>query len=115
MANRRYQSGREFEYRVKHDLEKRGYYCIRAAGSHSKVDLVAVKGAVCLFVQCKTDGRISAEEWDKLYAIRRAPAFLPLVARKDDRGRVEYMLIEAPRTSQRREWQPFDPGEDGVV
>lgn len=49
-----YKKGRNFEYRVKSDLEKKGYYVIRSAGSHSKFDLVAVSQEEVLLIQCKT-------------------------------------------------------------
>jgi hypothetical protein len=113
MANQHYQSGRAFEYQVKHDLERRGYYCVRAAGSHSKVDVVAVKGSICLFLQCKTDGAISLAEWDTLYSICACPSFLPIVAVKDPK--LSYRLITGRRTHHKREWTLFDPGDDGTI
>ena len=106
-----YEKGRAFEYRVKHDLEKRGYYCVRAAGSHSKVDVVAVKGDICLFCQCKTDGAITPDEWNTLYSICACPSFLPIVATKNG-THLEYKLITKPRGRGRREWESFDPGEE---
>jgi len=106
----RYETGRRFEYRVYHDLKGRGYYCARAAGSHSKIDVLAVKGKVCLLIQCKTDGAISPAEWNTLHDLCRPPHTLPIVALKDD-GKLAYRLITARRTHRKREWEPFDPGE----
>ena len=106
----RYETGRRFEYLVHHNLTKRGYYCARAAGSHSKIDVLAVKGNVCLLIQCKTDGAISPAEWNTLYDLCRPPHTLPIVALKDD-GKLAYRLITARRSHRRREWEPFDPGE----
>lgn len=48
---RRYERGRNKEYQVKGKLEKRGYFVIRSAGSHSPCDLVAVKNKHILCVQ----------------------------------------------------------------
>jgi len=43
MANRNYIRGRAHEYDVKSILEQHGYTVVRAAGSHSPFDLVAVR------------------------------------------------------------------------
>lgn len=37
-----YAKGRRYEYRLKEELEKRGYLVIRSAGSHSPFDLIAI-------------------------------------------------------------------------
>jgi len=39
----RYRTGARAEYKLKHELEKNGWHVIRAAGSHGKWDLVAVR------------------------------------------------------------------------
>ncbi len=39
----RYHIGARAEYKLKHELEKKGWHVIRAAGSHGKWDLVAVR------------------------------------------------------------------------
>jgi Holliday junction resolvase len=39
----RYHTGARAEYKLKHELEKKGWHVIRAAGSHGKWDLVAVR------------------------------------------------------------------------
>jgi Holliday junction resolvase len=36
-----YERGRNFEYRIKAYLEKKGYRVIRSAGSHTPIDLIA--------------------------------------------------------------------------
>jgi len=38
-----YHKGREREHYIKKKLEKQGYFVIRSAGSHSPIDLVAIK------------------------------------------------------------------------
>lgn len=106
-----YQHGRAFEYRIKKDLEGRGYYCVRAAGSHSKIDVAAIKGEVAAFVQCKADGNISPQEWATLYEVCKAPNFLPVVASKTTSGKIAYHLIDTPRKPRRTKWVVFDPGE----
>jgi len=67
MPNKKYLSGRRFEYAVKHRYEKMGYIVIRSAGSKSPFDLVAIKpDARCvLLIQCK-HGKMSMQAKLKL-------------------------------------------------
>jgi len=44
MTNKRYTRGRNFEYLIMDLLRKRGYFCVRSAGSKGPVDIVAIKG-----------------------------------------------------------------------
>lgn len=53
MPNKRYISGRAFEYRAKNELKKHGWTVFRMAGSKSAFDLIAVKDQEVIFVQCK--------------------------------------------------------------
>lgn len=60
-----YSRGRGFEYEAKHELEKRGFVVVRAAGSHSAFDLVAFNCDLnrVLCIQCK---RVAARRsWPK--------------------------------------------------
>ena len=68
MPNKRYESGVRFERRVMGDLAERGYYCLRSAGSHSMIDVVAI-GQEVLLVQCKTDGVLSSKDKENLLAL----------------------------------------------
>jgi Holliday junction resolvase len=43
MPNKRYIAGRNFEYKVKKELEKMGYFVTRASASKGLFDLVAIK------------------------------------------------------------------------
>jgi hypothetical protein len=43
MPNKRYIAGRNFEYKVKRELESLGWYVIRSAGSKSLFDLIGIK------------------------------------------------------------------------
>lgn len=49
-----YQRGSEFERQVKKKLEAQGYYVMRSAGSHTVVDVLAIKEDSILLIQCKT-------------------------------------------------------------
>jgi Holliday junction resolvase len=52
----RYRQGYRFELRVKADMESRGWWVIRAAGSHGPADLVCLKaGEPPLLLQCKAN------------------------------------------------------------
>ena len=42
MGNSKYVKGRALEYKLRKELEGLGFTCVRAAGSHSPWDLVAV-------------------------------------------------------------------------
>jgi len=43
-------------------LRKKGYFCIRSAGSKGPVDIVAIKGAIAYGIQCKLRGNFSKGE-----------------------------------------------------
>ena len=61
--NRNYKNGRALEYRAKKRLEERGWFVVRSAGSHSPVDLVAVKpDQRPLGVQCKLGSGFTSKE-----------------------------------------------------
>lgn len=54
MPKRRlYARGRQFEYRVRNFLRALGWVVFRSAGSHTCVDLTALKPGYVLLVQCK--------------------------------------------------------------
>ncbi|MDD5406993.1 MAG: hypothetical protein PHE73_08665 [Sulfurovaceae bacterium] len=38
-----YSRGRAYEYKVIKEMEKNGWFCIRSAGSHSPVDIIALQ------------------------------------------------------------------------
>lgn len=54
MNNKSYQRGSNFERQVQHKLEEQGYYVMRSAGSHTVVDVMAIKEDSILLIQCKT-------------------------------------------------------------
>lgn len=49
-----YRKGYVVELRAMKDLEKEGHVCIRSSGSHSPVDIVAVKSHIARFIQVKS-------------------------------------------------------------
>ena len=48
-----YQRGVRFEYEVIHYLKERDWTCIRSAGSHGPIDIVAIKEPLEYLIQCK--------------------------------------------------------------
>lgn len=75
MPNKNYIRGRQFEYRVKKDLEDKGYIVVRSAGSKSPFDLVAISLKVqypdVMLVQCKYGAKISKKERDNLHDLSK--------------------------------------------
>ena len=79
-----YAKGRRFEYEVKKQLEKEGYYVIRAAGSHTKCDLVAflakdyIELPLVRAIQCKSGNSPYKKD---LVALKKLK--LPLIVQKE--------------------------------
>ena len=82
-----YQVGKRFEDKVRNHLRIDGYEVIRAAGSKTKADLVALKPGQLLLVQCKRHGVIPAAEWDRLVEIAGWVDAVPVLAVNGPKGR----------------------------
>lgn len=84
-----YDIGREFEWMIQKDLERRGFVTIRAAGSagEAKVDVIAVApDRTHLWIQAKINGQIGSVEWNTLRMCAGWAGATPLVAMKGPRG-----------------------------
>jgi len=106
-----YATGTRFERKTRDDLRPNGYSVIRAAGSKgdSKIDLVAIKPGQLLFIQCKSDGKISPAEWDRLWEVAGWVGAIPLLAANGPRGHgVTYTRLLAPKRRGART-QPCEP------
>lgn len=87
MANN-YNRGAQFERKVGSDLTDRGYRVVRSAGSHSPADIVALcAGMQPVGVQCKTNGRLDPEEWDKFFWWCERAGAVPVLASKGPSGK----------------------------
>jgi Holliday junction resolvase len=87
-----YRRGVYFERRVRLDMESRGWWVIRAAGSHGPADLVALKlGEPPLLIQCKADARPHRKEGIGLAALAASVGAEGLLAKREGR-RVVYRL-----------------------
>lgn len=116
-----YQRGAAFELRVKHHLEVNGYEVIRSAGSHSIIDLIALKPGQLLIIQCKASEKPALLPADR----QRLTAFaawlnnenawvssephphdcLPLLACKTKTGgHIEYRHVTPADTA--KQWTP---------
>lgn len=107
-----YERGRRFEYRVRDDLRRRGWWVLRSPQSRSAVDLVALKiDRPALLVQAKMDGRLPPGEWNELWDLAETTGGVPVLVRRQGR-RLEYCrLLERKDGSRRR--QPLEVlGED---
>ena len=63
----KYQKGAKYEYKTMVEYKEKGYYCIRSAGSHGIVDIVAINPhlrIICL-IQCKS-GKIYKPEKERI-------------------------------------------------
>lgn len=97
-----YERGRAFEYRVRDKLLEMGAtYVMRAAQSKGKVDLLALWPMIpyeAIFgpwiIQCKRDGRLSAEESAELIRISMETGAVPMLAKAGKNGRgVEFVNL----------------------
>lgn len=97
----RYATGVAFEREVRAFLEAEGYWCIRAAGSHGKVDVLALKPGQMLMVQCKRNGTCPPAERTELRRIAALVDAVPLVA---SRPRVTFRELTG---NGPKDWRPW--------
>lgn len=80
MASKGYQLGYDFEVRVKKYLEADGWYVVRSSGSHSPIDLLAVKlNEQPIGIQCRRTERLSKAEDAELKKLGATYGFRPLL------------------------------------
>lgn len=80
--------GAAFENKVKNILISKGFVAVRSAGSHGIVDILAVCQEQILFIQCKTNGKISKDDRQELISLARHHGAMPIIAFKDKRTTV---------------------------
>jgi Holliday junction resolvase len=81
----RYHTGARAEYRLKHELEKKGWHVIRAAGSHGKWDLIAMR---------KRKGRLDIL---LIQVKRKRPPKNPIVSFYRNCSAIDCFVFFAPR------------------
>ena len=95
-----YRKGASFEYRIKNDLEKNGYYVMRSAGSHGIVDLIALKFGEMLLIQAKSNSLIlNYQEWNAVVKLSRDVGGTPIHALKVGRKLI-YRKLHGYRASR---------------
>ena len=89
-----YAKGRAFEYRVRNDFQALGYLVTRSPQSRSPWDLIVIGKHLLLLVQCKTNGRISAHDWNVLYNLAESVGARAMLACRVKRKLVYYELTD---------------------
>jgi len=77
-----YSRGRDFEWQVRDYLRENGYEVVRAAGSKTKLDLIAMKPRQLIFVQCKRSALPSPAERMRVAELAGMVGAVPAIARK---------------------------------
>jgi len=93
---RRYAKGANFEREVVHWFRRQGWWADRFAGSKSSLgaDVVAMRPAEIVLIQCKTDGRMSSEKRTELKSVAmKIGPFCRTALAKKEKGKIvlEYL------------------------
>lgn len=109
-AGRLYKIGRDLERRTRLRLMEADYFVVRSPASKSKVDLTAVRAGEILLIQCKRNGVIPKDEWNKLWEISIQAGGIPLVVENPWSGRTNWWRIIGPKTKRgEKPWVPYMP------
>lgn len=87
-----YKKGASFENQVKDILNEDGWFAIRSAGSHSIIDVLAIKVDEKWFIQCRTSGNLSGAERIELIALAEKHKAVPILAYKS-KGNIVFQEI----------------------
>lgn len=96
-----YVKGREFEFRVKKDLESAGYFALRATASYGPADLVAYQTGQIMLIQCKLSEFYQIKPWNDLIHISESIGAIPVFACKSKSGEIEYWVMK-PKDGSRK-------------
>ena len=100
---RLYKKGRDFEYRVKRNMEKCGYTVVRSYASRTPADLTATKDGKAVFVQCKLHDFYHVDEWNTFVDYCANAGVDPIFAtRSKDGSGIDYFLITDKKDGSRR-------------
>lgn len=87
-----YKKGYRFELEVKKQWEQRGYCVVRSSGSHTPVDLVAMKDKLVVQIQCKNiDRKITSTEKADINKWANVTGFPVVIMYKSDNVINEYV------------------------
>jgi Holliday junction resolvase len=102
-----YARGANFERTVKRDLESRGYFVIRSAGSHGVVDLMAFGPKYpTWFIQAKINGVMSPAERRGFFECAKRSEAWAVRASRPKRGAI---LYERLFTHGKEQWVEVEP------
>lgn len=108
-----YSRGRDFEYRVLKDMNKRGYLSLRSPASKSPADIYCMAKGSLIFVQCKLTGVLGVQEWNEFLDYCEAVGATPVMA-ENDCGSIKYHLITKKKDNSRRK-QPMVDYEPPII
>jgi|SRR3990167_411990 len=100
MVNKNYARGRSSEYRCIQDLENKGYYAVRSAGSHSQFDVIAIRKQLVLDMKC-----IQVKRIKKITSIKQLERMLKTL---EDSFREELDKITLPKGISKELWVYVD-------
>lgn len=114
-----YARARDFEYRVRDDMEKHGWIAVRSPASKTPTDVYCIGWDSKVFIQCKTNGVMGPREWNKFLSYCRSVDAIPVLAMKGPRGRgVRYALITGEKVIRGPkpmvDWEPTEGGRHEV-
>ena len=92
-----YSRGANFERRVKRYYEDKGFLVLRSAGSHSPVDLVALRAGEVILIQVKLDGRLSMLGHEQLRELAKENNCQAHLASRDKREIIIKELLKQER------------------
>lgn len=110
-----YARGVAFERVVAARLTEDGYFVVRAAGSHGKADLVALKPMQAVLIQCKLGGPgdVGPKEWNDFLRAADDAGALALIASRPARGVIAFHLMTGYKAVRTKvaPCQPWVPDE----
>ncbi len=106
-----YRYGRQFEYRVRDDLRKRGYYAQRSPASKTPIDVTGIRPGEVLFIQCKRGGDLLVREWNAFFELAISCGAIPILASCPTERGVKYERLLALKDGSRKPQpkEPFEP------
>lgn len=113
--NKRYANARNFEYKVRDDMAGRGFIAVRSPASKTPVDVYCIGYDTKVFIQCKTNGALRPDEWNKFWDYCKSVDAVPILAMKGEGNRgIRYMLLTDRKVPHGRQpmtdWEPIEGG-----
>jgi len=94
-----YQRGRRLEYRVIERLRRDGFFCLRSAGSHSPVDIVAVRDGQVIFIQVQRNRYIPKGKLEEFRQTCHKVKVKGYFVVTDEKGRLVWLDTDGTETS----------------